>query len=454
MNDIDGRYHDREVCIFGLGYVGLTLAVTMAEVGFRVHGVEIRAEVVEGLRHGQPPFHEFGLAAKLRRVIATGDFSAATTAARAREARVFIITVGTPLGADGLVRLEMIRRVTDEVAAMLKDGDLVIMRSTVRLGVTRTVVKPILDATGRRYELAFCPERTLEGQALEELRRLPQIIGAADRSTTLRCAHLFNFLTPTVVRVADLETAEVIKLIDNAQRDMLFGYANEVARICDAIGVSAAEVIAAGKLGYPRTNLPMPGPVGGPCLEKDPHILAESLLPLGIEPAITLAARRLNEAQPDEVVGFLAARLQALRAWPARPEIAVCGLAFKGRPATDDLRGTMARPIIAALRRRFPSARLRGYDPVVDTAGIRSLGLEPVGDPEAAFTGANLVVIQNNHPVFAGLAMADLAQHLARPGLVYDFWNHFTGQQLDLPPGTGYMALGSHARCDYKHLES
>ncbi len=147
MNDIDGRYPDREVCIFGLGYVGLTLAVTMAEVGFRVHGVEVRSEVVEGLRRGQPPFHEPGLAAKLRRVIASGDFSADTAAASAREARVFIITVGTPLGADGLVRLEMIRRVTGEVAAMLKDGDLVIMRSTVRLGVTRSVVKPILDAT-------------------------------------------------------------------------------------------------------------------------------------------------------------------------------------------------------------------------------------------------------------------------------------------------------------------
>jgi len=83
----------------------------------------------------------------------------------------------------------------------------------------------------------------------------------------VRAGQLFQFLTPTVVRVADPETAEMIKLVDNAQRDVSFAYANEIARACDAVGISAAEVIRAGKLGYPRTNLPMPGPVGGPCLE-------------------------------------------------------------------------------------------------------------------------------------------------------------------------------------------
>lgn len=437
-------YADRNVCILGLGYVGLTLAAAMADVGFRVHGVEIRESVVEMLRDGRPHFHEPGLGDVLKRSIAAGRLTVTREIPADSGATVYIITVGTPLGADGRVRMEMISNVAEEVGRHLKDGDMVVMRSTVRLGTTRQVVLPILDRTGVSYDIAFCPERTLEGVALQELRRLPQIVGGARQQATIRASQMFQFLTPTTVRVSDLETAEMIKLVDNSQRDVLFAYANEVARVCDAIGVSAAEVISAGKLSYPRTNLPMPGPVGGPCLEKDPHILAEGLRPYGIEPEITLTARRLNERQPREVVQHLARVTAALPDFPDRPVIALMGLAFKGRPATDDLRGTMAKPILAALREAFPNAEWRGYDSVVPAAEIEAFGLAPVPTIESAMTGANLVVIANNHLDFAAMPMATLAERLARPALVYDFWNNFVARDLMMPAGTTYMALGSH----------
>ncbi|MEM6663632.1 MAG: nucleotide sugar dehydrogenase, partial [Pseudomonadota bacterium] len=128
---------------------------------------------------------------------------------------------------------------------------------------------------------------------------------------------------------------------------MQFGFANEVARICDAYGVNAMEVIPGGKLGYPRTNVALPGLVGGPCLEKDPHILAQSLQETGLELDITTAARRVNERQPAETVKFIL-REHARRS-DAAPNIAVLGMAFKGVPATDDLRGAMSLQVIAAL---------------------------------------------------------------------------------------------------------
>ena len=237
----------------------------------------------------------------------------------------------------------------------------------------------------------------------------------------------------------------MIKLVDNAQRDVQFAYANEVARICDTIGVSAGEVISAGKLGYQRTNLPMPGPVGGPCLEKDPYILAEGLEPYGVVPEITLAARRLNERQPDEAIGFLADRARRLEGFPERPVITLMGLAFKGRPATDDLRGSMAKPILDALVRAFPQSVLRGYDPMVAPENIRAFGLEPLPTLEAAMADANLVVIANNHPAFADMPLETLSEHLARPALVYDFWANFDARELRLAPATGYIALGNHA---------
>jgi UDP-N-acetyl-D-mannosaminuronic acid dehydrogenase len=437
-------YPDRNVCIIGLGYVGLTLAATMANIGFRVHGVEVREDVVKLLRSGQPHFHEPGLADLLRRVVEGGLLAVHHSLPADCEANVFIITVGTPLGSNGRVRLDMIEHAAAEVGAAMRPGALVIMRSTLKLGTTRKIVLPILDARGIAYDVAFCPERTLEGVALQELRSLPQIVGGGDLGACVRAAQLFQFITPTTLRVHDLETAEMIKLVDNTQRDVHFAFSNEVARMCDAIGISAVDVITAGKLGYPRTNLAMPGPVGGPCLEKDPYILAEGLEPLGLTPEITLAARRLNERQPEEVLAAVWDATRSIPDFPARPVVAVLGLAFKGRPATDDLRGTMARPILAALRRRFDAAEWRGYDAVVAAEAFGEFGLAPCATIEAALRGANLVVVTNNHPAFAAMPLDSLSAGLGKPALIYDFWNHFDPRSLRLAGGRAYMSLGNH----------
>lgn len=443
--DLGSQARDHSVCVLGLGYVGLTLAVAMADVGFRVLGVEIRQQVLDLLGRGEPHFHEPGLEERLRRVIRSGHLRCVRNIPADCDGTVFIVTVGTPLGADGRARLDMVENISREVAGRLKAGDLVIMRSTVKLGTTRRVVMPILDTAKVAYQLAFCPERTLEGRALVELRQLPQIVGGLTPEAAVRAAQIFQFLTPTVVRVSDVETAEMIKLVDNSQRDVAFAYANEVARACDAIGVSAAEVIRAGKLGYPRTNLPMPGPVGGPCLEKDPYVLAEGLRELGIEPEITMAARRINERQPEEVVAHIAATLAAAAA-PAAPVVALLGIAFKGQPPTDDLRGTMARPVFEALKRRYPQAKFRGYDAMVPAAELRGFGLEPCASIAEALQGAHLALILNNHPVFGAMPVNELAAGMARPALLYDFWNCFVAADLHLPAGVGYMALGSHGR--------
>lgn len=446
MSKIPESFRDRSVCILGLGYVGLTLAVAMADAGFQVLGVEIRDDAREKLARGKPHFYEPKLAEHLgravgeRRIIFSKHIPAGSSAA------VYIITVGTPLNENGSVRLDMVSNVAEEVSRNLRDGDMVVVRSTVKLGTTQKVVLPILEQSGKTFDLTFCPERTLAGQALPELRSLPQIIGGATYGATLRAAQLFQFMTPTIVRVADIETAEMIKLVDNAQRDVWFAYANEVARICDAVGVSAAEVIQSGALGYPRRNLPMPGPVGGPCLSKDSHILAEGLGDYRIEPEITMMARRLNERQPKEVVAQLAATLKQLDGYPSQPSISLMGIAFKGRPPTDDLRGTMARPILDALREHFPKAECRGFDAVVPGSSIGRFGLTPCRSIEEVMDGAHLVIIANNHRIFAEMPIESLAVRLARPGLIYDFWNNFDARDLHLPEGVGYMALGSHGR--------
>ena len=454
MPKIHPEDRDQTVCIVGLGFVGLTLGVAMADCGFTVEGVEIREQVVELLRQGKAHFHEPGLTQRLQAMVRDRRLQISREIPNPCHSTVFIITVGTPLGPDNLCRLDMIERVTREIAACLKDGDMVIARSTVRLGVTLELVKPILDATGKDYDLAFCPERTVEGRALHELRTIPQIVGGVTRRATARAAALFSYLTPTVIQVSSVENAEMIKLISNSYRDLIFGFGNEVANLCDAAGVSAFEVINASNLSYPRSDLKMPGPVGGPCLEKDPHILIESVAKYGVSPALVAAARAINERQPRDTATRMRALADSMPGFPRKPVIALMGLAFKGRPETDDLRGSMAIPIHAALKEQFPGASFRCFDKVISAETTAEVfGVEASPSIEGAMQGANLVVIANNHPCFESLPIAELAGVMADPGLIYDYWNHYDMRDLSLPDGRRYVALGDGSQPDETRAE-
>ncbi|MEM7422348.1 MAG: nucleotide sugar dehydrogenase [Pseudomonadota bacterium] len=434
-----------DVAVVGLGYVGLTLATALADTGFRVLGVERRQDVVDLTMAGTPHFSENGLPEMLTYAVETGHLAARTALDDLTSAEIYVITVGTPLAVDGKARLDYIEEATRSVARNMRDGALIILRSTVKIGTARNVVAPILAQSGKTFEIAMCPERTLEGRAMHELRILPQIVGADTPETRERAAHFFYKMTPTVVQVSSLETAEIIKLVDNTFRDVQFGFANEVARICDAFGVNAMEVIPGGKLGYPRTNVALPGLVGGPCLEKDPHILAQSLRDTGVDLDITTAARRVNERQPDETVGFIVS--EHARRSERPPKIALLGMAFKGVPATDDLRGSMSLQVLSAIRDQAPDASITLFDGVCSASQLMQ---EAPGHPiaetiEDAIADADIVLIANNHPGLAALRPRQLLRQMSQTGFIYDYWNHFS----DLRPyelGPNYFAVGNTGR--------
>lgn len=445
MGRLPPSFGDRSIVIFGLGYVGLTLAVAMAEAGFRVHGVEINPMVLDALAEHRAHFSEYGLDDRLATQMDKGRFTVSRAVEDAPAPSVFIVTVGTPVGPDKRTKFDALLAVSGQIAAAMPEDALVILRSTVRVGTTNEIVRPILAASGKQFDLAFCPERTLEGKALAELATLPQVVGGTDDHATFRAAQLFTFLTPTIIRVRDAETAEMIKLVNNTQRDLMFAFANEIAGVCDALGISAHEVIASGNIGYPRSSMPMPfpGPVGGPCLEKDPYILAEGVERHDFRPDIALTARGWNEGLPARSVEQLCAKLtDGGGTLPDR--VAILGLAFKGRPETDDLRGTMAIPLIDALRAAIPGVHLVGWDAMVSAEATAGLGIEPAETALAAVQGAGLVIFQNNHPAIEKLNLATLAREMAAPGIIYDFWNqHGQMDSFDLAPGIRYAALGN-----------
>jgi UDP-N-acetyl-D-mannosaminuronic acid dehydrogenase len=432
-----------DVGVIGLGYVGLTLATVLAEAGNTVIGVEKRSAVVDQTNAGTPHFSETGLPEALARVVGSGSLVAVEQLSPDAVCDTYIITVGTPLSSDGLVRTDMIEAATREVTANMGDGALVILRSTVKVGTTRDVVSPILAASGKRFDIAMCPERTLEGRALQELRELPQIVGADDPAVSDRAAAVFRRLTNSLVQVSSPEAAEIIKLVDNTYRDVHFAFANEVARLCDAFGVNAHEVISSGKLGYQRTNVPLPGLVGGPCLEKDPHILLQSAQSRGITLEITVAGRLVNERQPAETVKFISDEI-ARRNLPSPLAICMLGMAFKGIPATDDLRGSMSIKVLDELKKAHPDAEIRLFDPVIAPEHLtatfpdeRTFGR--LGD---AVSGASVVVIANNHPDLGRISPRTISEFTAPDGFVFDYWNHFS----HLPTselGNSYFAVGN-----------
>lgn len=431
------------IVVIGLGYVGLTLGVALARRGLTVYGVETRADIVELTNKGIPHFSEVGLDSALGSVIESGHFIASRTTESVPASDYYIITVGTPL-IPGTYdpRLDMIENAALQVAEHIPEGAAVILRSTVRIGTTRNIVKPILDRSGKAYHLSMCPERTLEGDALRELAILPQIIGGMTETAADKAASLFSRLTHAIVRVSDPETAEMIKLIDNTSRDVRFAFANEVARACDAIGISANDVIRYGKLGYSRTDVALPGLVGGPCLEKDPHILLASLAASGVHLEISAASRLVNERQPAETVSALLERLKERSPGPFT--VAVAGLAFKGRPETDDLRGSMSLHVIRELRESGLCAEIRAYDKVVskDQLDAEALGLVLYDDLYEACRGADLVIVANNHPIFADMALERVLEEMNGGGFVFDYWNNLGDQPREVLDGR-YLTVGN-----------
>jgi UDP-N-acetyl-D-mannosaminuronic acid dehydrogenase len=431
-----------DIGVIGLGYVGLTLGAVLAETGNQVIGVEKRSEVVDQTNAGTPHFSEPGLPEALSRVVGSGSLVAVQHLDPEAVCDIYIITVGTPLSSEGIVRTDMIEAASREVSANLRDGALVILRSTVKVGTTRDVVSPILAASGKRFDIAMCPERTLEGDALHELRQLPQIVGADDPAVSDRAAAVFRRLTNSIVQVSSPEAAEIIKLVDNAYRDVQFAFANEVARLCDAFEVDAQEVISSGKLGYKRTNVPKPGLVGGPCLEKDPHILLQSARSRGIELELTFAGRLINERQPSETVKFISDEI-AGRNLQSPLRICLLGMAFKGAPATDDLRGSMSVKVLDELKKAHPDAEIRLYDPVISPELLAATFPDErifsrLGD---AVSGASVVIIANNHPALGRISPHAICEFIVPDGFLFDYWNHFS----HLPSaelGNSYFAVG------------
>ncbi|MGH7414259.1 MAG: nucleotide sugar dehydrogenase [Candidatus Rokuibacteriota bacterium] len=426
----------------GTGHIGLPLAAVLADAGFRVTGYDTNDDFVTRVTTtGATDFQEEGLASLLGKHL-HGRLTLSSTAPTEHD--VYVITVGTPLEAGSQrPNLERIRLAVQRLAPGFGSDPLVILRSTVSIGTTREIVLPEIRRRAGRFGLAFCPERTIEGRAIPEMRSLPQIIGGLDEESADRAEALFRHITPKIVRVSSLEAAEMIKLVNNTYRDLTFAFANEMALIAERLGLSAGELIHAANADYPRSNVARPGFVGGPCLEKDALILIDSLHQLDFRPRVIEEARRINEKLPEYVAARLLQKLSEMRGTAAGQRVLVTGFAFKGRPATEDVRGSAAIPLMRQLQ--AAGVEVWGHDFVTAEKVIADLGARAC-TLEDGFGGADAVVIMNNHAGYLTAGIPALTPGLRAPAILFDSWSLFSADDFADTPGLSYGALGTPFR--------
>lgn len=425
------------VAVVGLGYVGLPLAVSFAAAGQAVIGVDTSPAVRRAVREFRAPFFESGLDAALAAL--PEGLLAVADALPEEPPDAVVICVGTPVDrATGEPDLTNLAAAVDTVAPRIGAQTLVVVRSTVPVGTCRGVVLPRLLERHPQPHLAFAPERMIQGRALAEMSSLPQIIGGLDERSVLRAAELHAVLGSDPVTVSSLEAAEMIKLICNAHTDLIYGFGNEVALMASALGLDAEELIRSANLRYPRPDLSRPGYVGGSCLTKDPYLLMHSAASAGYRPPMVEAARRVNESVPNLLARSLLDELARTGVAPSRAKVLVCGIAYKGRPETDDVRGSAAGPVAELLGGAV--ATLAGHDFRVPPEQIKALGFEPMALDDG-LAGADAVLLLTDHEDYGKLTADFLRPLLRGPRLVLDTWG-LLDTTLSNEPELRYLRFG------------
>ena len=389
------------VAVVGLGRVGLPLALSFADRGCEVIGVERLRPVIDSVESGRMPFEETGTQELLERVLGSGRLKLTQQIRDAAEADHIVLTLGTPALSQIEIDISQIRGAIDDLLPVLREGHSVILRSTVAPGTTDWVAGYLEQKRGFTADedvfVAHVPERIATGRFLEEIATLPTIVGGVGAASGARAAELFEVFG-TEIRQTTPVQAELAKIWTNILRYTSFALPNLLMMECEQYGANVFDVIDLINHDYPRGGLAMPGLTAGTCLRKDFAFSEER----SAAPGMLLAVSRVHETVPRFLVEGLKRRLGgSLR----DRKVAVLGLTFKRD--SDDMRDSLSFKVIRLLEREL--AHVSRHDPHVRE------GSEPL---ESALAGADAVLVATNHSEFGGLAA-----RLSGSVLVVDPWN-------------------------------
>jgi UDP-N-acetyl-D-mannosaminuronic acid dehydrogenase len=389
------------VAVVGLGRVGLPLALSFADRGLDVIGVEREPSILESVNGGRMPFQETGTQELLERVLPTGRLRTTAAVAEAAAADHIVLTLGTPAYEHIEIDMSQVREVIDDLLPVLREGQSVVLRSTVAPGTTEWVAGYLEQRRGfRAGETLFVshvPERIAANRFLDEIDSLPCVVGGVGEESGARAAELFSVFGTEIVQTTPAQ-AELTKIWTNILRYTQFALPNLLMMECEQYGANVFEVIDMINHEYPRGGIAAPGLTAGACLRKDFAFSEER----SSAPGMLLAVSRVHETVPLFLVKGLRARLGgSLR----DRKVAVLGLTFKRD--SDDVRDSLSGKLVRLLEREL--ATVSRHDPNV------SEGSEPL---DSALQGADAVVIATNHSAFEGIA-----ERLPAGLLLVDPWN-------------------------------
>lgn len=366
------------VCVVGLGYMGLPTSLLLANAGVKVAGYDLNEKKVDEIISGRCPFEEKGLPELLAAALKTGNFRALT---KPRAADVFVVAVPTPHESKKC-DLSCVISAVNGLLPVLKDGNLLIIESTIKPNACRDIVLPILRSKNLNVEVAHCPERALPGNTLHEIVHNDRVIGATSPAAAQRAAELYSVFTKGAIHRTDLVTAECVKLMENTFRDVNIALANEFSLIADKFGFSISAAIELANR-HPRVNILQPGiGVGGHCIAIDPWFLIEDV---GGDATLIMTARELNDAMPKHTVERIQAKIP-----PSARKIGVLGVSYK--PDVDDARET---PVLQIARLLASKYEVRCHDPFVKEWDLELFPIDMVDG------WADVLVILSNHKVYA-----------------------------------------------------
>jgi UDP-N-acetyl-D-mannosaminuronic acid dehydrogenase len=329
-----------DVCVVGgAGHVGVPLSLVLAESGRKTLILDVNEAALATMAAGELPFFEHGGEALLEKVLAGGGLAFSSDAKSVAQATWVVVTIGTPIDEFHNPEVSNLTRCFDELMPYLRDDQTIILRSTVAPGTTNYVGN-YLRRHGKKARLAFCPERVVQGKAVQEIRALPQLISGTSPEAVAEAKKLFSKIAPELVELSPLE-AEFAKLICNAYRYIEFAATNQLYMMVERAGLDYSQLLSKMKRGYPRMEtIPGPGFAAGPCLMKDTMQLFAFQKHDFI---LGQVAMTINEGLPNFIVGRLAAQFDL-----DKTRVGILGMAFKAE--SDDIRESLSYKLGKLLR--------------------------------------------------------------------------------------------------------
>lgn len=398
---------NKRVAVFGVGRVGLPLALVLADKGFVVSGVDVDPYRISLLQHKIMPFLEEDAQPLLEKHSGKNFqiYSEQHLGRVISENQIIIITLGTPIDDTYSPNFSDIEGLINTIVPFIQEGQLIIFRSTLSPGTTEQLIRQLESQTklkvGETLFVAYCPERIAEGKSIQELSEIPQIIGSQDAESAKLAAEIFGKITPKIL-FTNPKAAELAKLFCNMYRYIDFAIGNEFMMIAESYNCNIYEVLNLVNKDYKRAGLKTPGLTAGPCLVKDGFFLIDKTPFM----ELVTAAWRLNENIP----GYLLSRIKEKFKDLHNKKVAILGLAFKKN--VDDTRYSLS----PKLQRYFlaEGCRVAAHDPYIDS--------EPL---EETLKNADILIMGINHDVFKNLSLNTIREQVSPDCLVCDIWNLF-----------------------------